>query len=84
MIGAGGDGSEEEHMNSMWGVLDLNPHTVKEKSLVDGFMHTLISYYCSDYGLGEGTAESLVPPKYWVQWHKSVNPPPSGEVEAGG
>lgn len=83
MIGAGGDSSEVEHTNSIWGVLDLNPHTVKEKSLVDGLMHILISYYCSDYGLGEGAAEFLAPPKYWVWWHKSVTPD-LVEVKAGG
>lgn len=37
-------------------------------------LHTLISYYCSDYGLGEGAVESLAPHKYWVWWHKSVTP----------
>lgn len=38
MLGAGEDSSEDEHMNGMWGILDLNPHTVKENSLVDGFI----------------------------------------------
>lgn len=44
VFGGGEDSSEEEHRNSMCDVLGLNPCTVKERSLVVGFMCILVSH----------------------------------------
>lgn len=45
MTGTGEDSSEEEHVNSLWDVLDSNPNTVKVLSgWLSAYSHFLLLF----------------------------------------